>query len=149
MLYLPDSNILIYAKMTGMTEHKAAFAWLNETLNEPNSTIVLCETSILSFFRITTNVKVFDPPLPFTEVGSFISDLLLRTNVQVHRTSSDHYIEVADFMKKHKLGGNLVMDVHLAIMAMSTGAVLVSRDKDFLKIPYLKVLNPFEAKMDQ
>lgn len=149
MLYLPDSNILIYAKMTGMTEHKPAFAWLKVTLNDPNSIILVCETSILSFLRITTNLKAFNPPLPYSEAVSFISDLLARANVRVHRPSTEHFIEVAEFMKKHKLGGNLVMDIHLAIMAMNTGAVLVTRDKDFLKIPYLKLLDPFEIKTNE
>ena len=149
MLYLPDSNILIYAKMSGMPEHGVAFDWLDAALNDPNSVTVLCETTILSFCRITTNAKIFDPPLPFSDVGFFISDLLARSNVQLNRASSDHFTEVADFMKDQKLGGNLVMDVHLAILAMNSGAVLVSRDKDFLKIPYLKVLYPFEAGIDE
>lgn len=33
-------------------------------------------------------------------------------------------------------------DVHLAVLAISIGATLVTRDKDFTEIPYLKILNP-------
>jgi predicted nucleic acid-binding protein len=36
------------------------------------------------------------------------------------------------------------MDAHLALLALNIGATLVTRDKDFVKIPYLKVLNPLE-----
>jgi len=143
MLYLPDANILIYAKMTGMAEHMAARDWLSATLNDSNSTLLVCETSVLAFLRITTNPKAFNPPLPYTDAVSFTTDLLTRKNVRIPKPSTGHFIEVAEFMKENALGGNLVMGIHLAILAMNTGSVLVSRDKDFLKIPYLRLLDPF------
>jgi predicted nucleic acid-binding protein len=34
------------------------------------------------------------------------------------------------------------MDAHLALFALNIGATIVIRDKDFIKIPYLKVFNP-------
>lgn len=149
MLYLPDINILIYAKMTGMPEHKAAFAWLNTTLKDPNATMLLCETTILSFLRITTNTKAFNPPLSYSEAVSFTSGLMERTSVLVYQPSPDHFIEVAEFMKMHDFGGNLAMDAHLAVIAMNTGSVLVTRDGDFAKIPYLKTLNPIGSFSDE
>ena len=142
MLYLPDSNILIYAKMTGMAEHNAAFNWLNTILNDSDSTIIFCETTVLSFLRISTNEKIFNPPLPFAEAIAFITSFLTHPQVSISRTSPQHYIDVAGFMKKYNFGGNLTMDAHLAVLAISTGAVLVTRDRDFKKIPYLKTLNP-------
>lgn len=42
MLFLPDANILIYAKMSGMPEHKAALKWLNTALADTNTTLVAC-----------------------------------------------------------------------------------------------------------
>lgn len=145
MLYLPDSNILIYAKMASMGEHVDARAWLTANLNDSGSTLLICETTILSFLRITTNKKVFNPPLPFSEAASFTSDLLGNDNVRFQRSLSEHFIEVAKFMKKNELGGNLVMDVHLALIALGTGATIVTRDGDFKKIPFLKTLNPLAS----
>lgn len=144
MLYLPDSNILIYAKMAGVPEHVRALSWLTSTLNDSNSTVLVCETLILSFLRICTNPKAFDPPLPFADAVKFTSDLLERDNVQIYRPNAEHFVEVSHFMKKHKTGGNLVMDIHLAVTAMNTGSILVTRDKYLLKIPYLKTLDPFD-----
>lgn len=142
MLYLPDSNILIYAKMASMSEHEDAWKWLGSTLNDRNSTILVCETTVLSFLRITTNIKAFDPPLPFSEAVSFTVDLLGNANVRFYKSLPGHFVEVANFMKEHKFGGNMVMDVHLALIALDTGATVVTRDGDFKKIPYLKILNP-------
>ena len=145
MFYLPDINILIYAKMSGMNEHAAAAAWLDEALADPNSTLLLCETTILAFLRISTNSKAFDPPLGFSEARSFVEDLLAHSRSELFRPTPQHFIDVADLMKKHKFGGNLTMDAHLAAIAISKGATLVTRDADFKKIPYLNILDPLTA----
>ena len=145
MLYLLDSNILIYAKLDAMAEHEITSRWLSDAVSDPAIRIIICETSVLSFLRIATNPKVFDPPLGFDDARVFLEAVLSSPNVQIFRTSIDHFIAVADLMKKRNFGGNLVMDAHLAVLAMSTGATLVTRDRDFKKIPYLKILDPLNV----
>lgn len=143
MDYLLDSNVLLYAKMSAMPEHSAAAKWLEEAVSDAGSEIFISETSVLSFLRIATNEKVFKPALPVAEAGKFIASLLDRPNVHLLNPASDHFREVVKAMDAHSMTGNLVMDVHLAVLAMSIGATLVTRDNDFKKIPYLKTLNPF------
>ena len=142
MNYLLDSNILLYAKMSVMPEHKVVSRWLETTVSDRNNEINVCETSILSFLRIATNEKVFQPTLPTGDAARFIESFLKCPNVNLLLTSAGHYLEVINLMDKLSLRGNLVMDVHLAVLALTTGATLVTRDKDFTKIPYLKILNP-------
>ena len=135
MLYLPDANILIYAKMSGMPEHKTSFKWLNSALADTNTTLLVCETNILAFLRITTNRKVFVPPLSITEAKQFVSGILGHPRVQLFRPTSDHFIAVTDLMKKHAFLGNLTMDAHLVAIALSTGATIVTRDSRRLDAP--------------
>ncbi len=142
MLYLPDVNLFVYAKMKGVAEHAAAVAWLQGTLDDPSSSILCCESTLLSFLRLTTNKRIFDPPLPFADAVSIITELLERPDVFMHHPSAEHFVEVAVFMKKYGFGGDLVMDAYLAVTAMNTGATLVTRDNDFDRIPYLKTINP-------
>ncbi len=142
MVYLLDSNILIYAKMDGMAVHEVVSRWLSGAVSDPANTIMVCETSILSFLRITTNAKVFDPPLGFDDARIFLESFVNHPNIQIFRPSAPHFIALTDLMKKLKFGGNMVMDAYLAVLAMSTGATLVTRDRDFKKVPYLKILNP-------
>lgn len=111
MAYLLDSNILIYAKMDGMPEHRLALEWLTETLADT----VTLENS----------------------------------NVQLYHPSERHFTDLAEFMKEHKFSGNLTMDAHLAVVALITGATLVTRDGDFAKVPYLKTLNPLGTYSDE
>ena len=148
MLYLPDVNILVYAKMEGVPEHPAAAAWLEGTLADPGSTLLLCESTLLSFFRLTTNKRIFDPPLPFAEALSVITGLMERPNVFIHHPPAELFIEVAEFMKMHRFAGDLVMDAYLAVTAMNTGATLATRDSDFDSLPYLRTINPIGPHSD-
>jgi uncharacterized protein len=145
MDYLLDSNILLYAKMDAMPEHKIVSKWLQATVSDRNNTLHICETSILSFLRIATNEKVFQPILPTSDAQKFIDSLLKCPNVNLLFASANHFTEVTKLMDKLNLRGNLVMDVHLAVLALSIGATLATRDKDFTKIPYLKTFNPLTA----
>ncbi len=142
MNYLLDSNILLYAKMDSMPEHIVVSKWLEEAVLDQNNNIFICETSILSFLRISTNKKVFQPILPATEATKFIDSFLNCQNVNLVHTSPTHYVDLIELMEKFNLQGNLLMDAHLAFLAMKTGATIVTRDKDFAKIPYLKIFNP-------
>ncbi len=144
MNYLLDSNILLYAVMDSMPEHLIVSNWLEKTVSDQSNTINICETSLLSFLRIATNKKVFQPVLPVTEAQEFIESFLACPNVNLVLTSPSHYTEVLNLMDKHNLQGNLVMDAHLAALALSIGATLVTRDADFVKIPYLKTFNPLK-----
>ncbi len=142
MNYLLDSNILLYAKMDAMPEHAVVSSWLVNEVRDNKNTLYVCETSILSFLRIATNPKVFTPTLPTSDAAKFIESFLACSNVNLLHTSPSHYLEVVDLMDKFGMLGNLVMDAHLAVFALGIGATLVTRDKDFTKIPYLKILNP-------
>lgn len=142
MDYLLDSNILLYAVMDAMPEHKIVSRWLEETVSDRNNTLHVCETSILSFLRIATNEKVFQPVLPTDKARNFIAAFLNCPNVNLMSVPASHFIEVTNLMDKFSLRGNLVMDVHLAVLALTVGATLATRDKDFAKIPYLKTFNP-------
>jgi hypothetical protein len=142
MNYLIDSNILIYAKMDSMPEHASVADWLERAISDRSTTISVCETSLLSFLRVATNRRVFNPTLPVEEARKFIDSFLSCPNVNLIATSPAHYREVTNLMETHDLQGNLVMDIHLAVLAQSIGATVVTRDADFVKIPYLKTLNP-------
>ena len=144
MNYLLDSNILLYAKMDSMPEHKTVAKWLEKTVKNQSNTLNVCETSLLSFLRIATNSKIFQPALPVADAEKFIDSFLACPNVNLISTSPAHYTELTKMLDKHNMSGNLVMDAHLATLALSIGATLVTRDKDFTKIPYLKTFNPLK-----
>lgn len=144
MLYLLDTNILVYAKMTGMPEHPKVSAWLSATAADAASDILACETSILAFLRISTNAKLFDPPLDMEAAKDFLVKFLSIPNVSLFHPAPHHFNDVVNLAADNDMAGKHIMDAHLAVIAMSTGATLVTRNRDFKKIPYLKVLDPLQ-----
>ena len=110
----------------------------------PKYTINIYETHVLSFLKIATNQKVFNTILPNKEAENFITSFLNCRNVNLIYSSVTHFIEITKLMDKYNLPGNLVMDAHLAVLALTVRATLVTCDKDFTKIPYLKTLNPIQ-----
>jgi toxin-antitoxin system PIN domain toxin len=141
MLFLLDSNILLYAKVGTEAEHTKVSSWLTDTLRVTRNRILICETSILAFLRIATNVKVYDPPLPVSEAKEFLRALLEHPSVQLFQTSGDFFQDLAGLMEQHQISGSSTMDAHLAAIALYTGATLVSRDRDFRSFPYLTTVN--------
>lgn len=142
MLYLIDSNILIYAKMGAADEQKAVSHWLTSTLANKEHSIIVCETTLLAFLRISTNRKVFRPPLPLDQATEFIVSFLSHPAVGIIKPNAEHFSELGAFSAAYGFTGNLVMDAHLAVLARDAGAVLVTRDEDFLAVPFLKMIDP-------
>ena len=103
MNYLLDSNILLYAKMSSMPEHPLVSKWLEQAILDQNNTINICETSVLSFLRIATNQKVFNPILPNADAEVFIDSFLNNSNVNLLYPSANHYLELTKLMDKHNL----------------------------------------------
>lgn len=128
--------------MSGMPEHKAAIKWLNDALADTDATLIVCETTILAFLRITTNRKVFSPALGTDEARKFVNGLLGHPRVQLFRPTAEHFTALFDLIKKYAFHGNLTMDAHLAAIALATGAKIVTCDADFKKIRYLNVIEP-------
>jgi toxin-antitoxin system PIN domain toxin len=142
MFYLLDTNVLVYAKMEGMPEHTKVSRWLSAAAADPNSDIILCETSILAFLRISTNEKLFDPPLDLNDAKDFLQHFLSLPNVGLFQPTPQHFSDVASLATDHDMSGRHMMDAHLAALALNTGAALVTRDKDFRRIPYLTIVDP-------
>ena len=141
MTYLLDSNILLYAHRTAMPQYQKTSDWLTAAINN-NQTILLTESVILSFIRIGTNRKIFDPPMTVADAGRVTARLLAEPNVLIHTPQASHYAALAAQMTKLKLTDNMTMDAHLACVALTTKAIIVTNDRDFKKFPFVKTLNP-------
>lgn len=140
-MYLLDSNILIYANIKTLPEYPATSLWLKKAVND-KTTILMTESVMLSFIRLTTNSKIFAPALTIEDCQAVFERLFDYQNVLLHQPAAQHYLQLTEFMKKHKLTDKQTMDAHLACIALATKATLVTCDKGFKKFPYVKNLNP-------
>jgi toxin-antitoxin system PIN domain toxin len=143
-MLLLDANILLYAANQAAPEHKPIIRWLDEALAGPEP-VGFAWNVIAAFLRITTRSKLLDSPLTITESIQRIESWLDLPNVIVVRETESHWRIFSDLMVACNVAGNLVMDAHLAALAISHDAKLITCDADFARFPGLRWANPLEA----
>jgi uncharacterized protein len=140
---LLDVNLLLDAHNTGAREHARAARWLEVTISGPARVGLSWET-ILGFLRIATTPKLFTMPRDVEEVTQIVDAWLTRENVVLVTPGDRHWAIVRDLLPNSQARGALIMDAHLAALAIEHGATLCTNDRDFLRFPGLKVEFPLQ-----
>lgn len=142
-MILIDANLLLYAYNASAAQHKAARKWLEEILSSADP-VRLAWMTVLAFLRISTSARVFPSPLSIAEAIKCVADWLDQPSVDVLEPGERHFGLLSSLLPAAQAQGALVMDGHLAALAIEHGAVLYSTDKDFSRFPGLRVVNPLE-----
>jgi len=74
-----------------------------------------------------------------------VSDLLKAPSVTVPQPGERHWAILVNLLPESQARGALVMDAHLAALAIEHGATLCTTDRDFTRFPGLKTLNPIRS----
>lgn len=140
-MILVDANLLLYAYNSGVAEHAGARQWLEESLS---GTIALALTwqTITAFIRIGTNIRAFPQPLRTEEAVEVVSEWLGRPNLIVLQPTGRHWEIFTRLLAEGQAAGALVMDAHLAALAIEHGCQLATTDRDFSRFAGLKTVNP-------
>lgn len=142
-MILPDVNLLIYAYDERAADHDKAKIWLTHVMeNEP---VLLTWHTISTFLRIITNPRVSMFPTPLPEAVAIVGSWLSRDNIDIISLDKESWGLYASALLDVNATGNMVMDAHLAALAMSRGATLASRDRDFRKFDGLKSSDPLKG----
>jgi toxin-antitoxin system PIN domain toxin len=141
MTFLLDSNVLIYAHCQDMAQHARVAAWLAGAVNRGDS-IILTETVVLSFYRIASNDRAMSNPLSVADIAAVVENLLSQSNVMLFTATNTHFRHFEQFCRKHSISSRLMMDAHLCVAALASGATVATCDKDFKKFPHVKIFNP-------
>jgi hypothetical protein len=140
---LLDVNLLLYAHNTSAREHAVAAPWLKEALSGPK-TVGFSWQTILGFLRLATTPKLFARPLELDEALGTVGAWLARDNVEIVDPTDRHWRILSELLPKSQARGPLIMDAHLAALAIEHGATLCTNDRDFLRFPGLKVEFPLQ-----
>lgn len=143
-MILLDANILLYAYNPDFPRHERARAWLQAALSRPDP-VRLAWVSILGFLRISTNPRAFPYPFSAEEASGVVTTWLAQPMVEVLQPGERHWEILRGLLTQSQARGASVTDAHLASLALEHGATLCSSDRDFLKFPGLRLLNPFES----
>ena len=144
-MYLVDANILVYSTDQDSEYHAAARDWLDErTAGAPRS-VGLPWPSLLAFFRLVTNPRIYSPPATAADAWQRIEDWLSRSAAWIPVPGPRHQQMLSGIVRECRPTGNLVPDAHLAALALEHGLTVVSTDTDFAKFPGITWLNPVSA----
>lgn len=143
-MILIDANILLYAYDTSAETHGPARAWLEEAMSKPEP-VGLSWITILAFLRISTDRRIFLRPLSINESLNTVSEWLSSSTVHILSPTDKHFEILTSLLSAGQATGPLVMDGHLAALAIEHGAVLQTTDRDFTRFPGLRFVNPLST----
>lgn len=143
-MILVDANLLVYAYDGSSRFHEPARTWLEEALSgvEP---VCLAWQTILAFLRISTQTRIFDRPLRLDEAVDHVNAWLERPVTRLIQPTERHWLILSSLLPEAQARGPLVMDAHLAALAIEHGATLYSSDRDFRRFSGLRIIDPLDA----
>ena len=139
-----DVNVLVYAINTASAHHEVARRWLESAIasDEPTG---FPWTVVLGFLRVSTRPGALPRPPSVGEATRVASNWLADPGVRIIRESGEHWLHLRRLVVSVGTAGNLTMDAHLAALAISHGATMVSFDRDFGRFPWLRWQNPTDG----
>ena len=141
---LVDANLLLYAYDSESPHHAPARRWLAAELSSGRP-VRLALVTLLAFVRIATDPRVFTHPLAPVEACALVESWLDQPNVRLLQPGSRTWQLLGRICETGQAKGAMVMDAHLATLALEHGACIATTDRDFTRFPGIEVLNPVEA----
>jgi toxin-antitoxin system PIN domain toxin len=140
---LLDANLLLYAYDADAREHSRARSWLEKGLSGEEK-VGFSWITILAFLRIATSRRYESIPMTTAEASSIVDGWMEAPNVALLSPTEQHWAILSDLLPKSQARGPLIMDAHLAALAIEHGATLCTNDRDFFRFPGLKVEFPLQ-----
>jgi toxin-antitoxin system PIN domain toxin len=147
-MILIDTNLLLYAYDTSNPMHEPARQWQEETLSSGRAARFALVT-LLAFVRIIADRRVFDRPLSVEEACAVVQSLLAVRSVRVIEPGEQHWQVLAGVASAGQASGPMVMDAHLAALALEHGAAVATTDRDFSRFEGLSFHNPLQVASEK
>ena len=97
---------------------------------------------LIGLVRILTHPRVFRPADSHDQAFAFVRSMVGHPNALLLNPGRDHLSLFKALCRRADAQGDLVTDAYLAALAIETGAVLVSADRDFARFPGLRWRQP-------
>lgn len=141
-----DLNILLYALNRDAAHHTAIHRWWEEAING-EEVIGIPWVVISGFLRISTRSGILPNPLDPAAAIAIVDDWLALEPVRLVHEQDSHWLTLRTLVIEAGTAGNLVTDAHIAAIAITHGATLVSCDSDFARFKGLRWLNPLNEPL--
>ena len=143
-MILVDANLLVYARVATLPQHKAARTWLDGRLNGA-SRVGMPWPSLLAFVRLVSNPRIFERPETPAGAWRQVEEWLDCPPVWIPQPTDQHRQVLGSLLRSQLGRANLVPDAHLATLAIEHGLTLCSTDGDFARFPGLRWEDPLRG----
>jgi toxin-antitoxin system PIN domain toxin len=140
-MLLPDLNVLIGAHRSDSPMHARCRDWLLAAF-AGDEAFGIAPPVLIGLVGILTHPRVFRPPDTHDQAFAFVNSLVAHPNALLLNPGRDHLSLFEGLCRRADAHGDLVADAYLAALALETGAVLVSADRDFARFPGLRRREP-------
>lgn len=138
-----DANVLLYAYMSHFPQHERSAEWLEDTLSAGSDSIGVIWHVATAFLRLSTNHRIFDDPFTGEFARSRLDELFSHPLVSIVVPTTRHWEIYSGMLAGLNLAGDIVMDAHIASVAVEYGAIVASTDKDFRRFSdYVNIIDP-------
>lgn len=138
-----DTNILVFSEITSSRFHRTARALLVE-LGESAEPWAIPWPCVYEFLRIVTHPRVYHPPVPMERARADLDRVLASPSLVLLSETRRHSELLEKMLATSGVSGNLVHDAHIAALCLEHGvSELLTGDRDFLRFPEIRVVNPF------
>jgi toxin-antitoxin system PIN domain toxin len=144
-MILIDANLLLYAYDASSPQHQRAHTWLTSVLVGPQP-VRFAWMSLLAFLRIGTDSRIFTRPLTIAEAEAAVASWLALPAVAILDPGERHWTILSGLLRAAQARAALVMDAHLAALAIEHGVTLCTSDSDFSRFPAVRLLNPLTSQ---
>lgn len=139
---LVDVNVLLHAHREDSQRHSEIRTWLEAALDGPEP-IAVSELVLSGCLRVLTHPRIFDPPTPQARAVEYVSWLRRHPRITVLSPGPRHWDIFLELCRAADARGNLVSDAYHAALAIETGSVWITTDRDYARFPGLKFRHPF------
>jgi toxin-antitoxin system PIN domain toxin len=136
-----DANILIYAYNEHVPQHQRARNWLESALSG-SERIGLPWAVTHAFLRVTTNHRILPVPLTTDVATGIVDEWLEQPIVRVIDAGPLYWPIFRHLLGGAGIRGNVLMDAHIAALALENRADICTADRDFHRFAGLRVHNP-------
>ena len=140
-MILLDANLLIYAYDESSPYQVGARRWV-ESIFSGAEPVRLSWLTLMAFLRITTNPKLFERPLSGREAMDVLYEVTAAPSVAILHPGRQHMSILDRLLEETGVRGPLVMDAHLAALAIENQATLCTTDRDFRRFQGLRLHFP-------
>ena len=142
-MFVVDTNLLIYAAISGFPGHERARRLVDEWRRSAESWLITWSIAY-EFLRVVTHRSVLLHPLTFADAWSFIESLRSSPSFGILVETERHAEVVRDLTREYPhVSGNQLHDLHIAALMREHGVVEIrTADLGFHQFKFLRVVNP-------